>query len=211
MGTQKHHNPIRVTAGSLVGFILMMGVLSSCESTPQVIKEHKETAIGAGAGAAGGAVIGGLAGGTKGAVIGGLLGALAGGVVGNYLERQDKDGPAAASTVGYRPEQGDLVRVDKVEASPSTVRPGGTVNLSSTYTILTPSGQTQTVKETREVRHNGALVANPSLDVQRANGTFTSALPITLPSNALAGTYEVTITVAMGDRVSHSMTTFTVQ
>lgn len=211
MGTQRHHNPIRVTAGSLAGLLLMMGALSSCESTPQVLKEHKETAIGAGVGGAGGAVIGGLAGGTQGAVIGGLLGVLAGGVVGNYLERQDKDRPAAATAVGYQPSQGNVVRVENVQASPSTVRAGETVNLTSTYTILTPGNQSMTVQETREARHDGALVANPTINVQRANGTFTSTLPITLPSNAQPGTYEVITTVAMGDRTSRSMTSFTVQ
>lgn len=196
------------TIAIIVAVILVvMSGLAGCET----VSEHKETAIGAGAGAVGGAVIGGVAGGKTGAIIGGLLGALAGGVVGNYVERKDRDRAQAASAVGYRPEQGNLVRVDKVEVSPTTVGPGGTVNLTSTYTILTPSDQTMTVHETREVRHNGALVANPSLDVQRANGTFTSTLPITLPSNALAGTYEVTITVAMGDRTARSMTNFTVQ
>src|SRR6185503_14770678 len=46
------------------------------ESASQTVRDHPQTAAGAGVGAAGGAVVGGLAGGTKGAVIGGLLGAL---------------------------------------------------------------------------------------------------------------------------------------
>jgi surface antigen len=193
-----------------------MSALTGCESTGgksagQTVSEHKETAIGAGAGAVGGAVIGGLAGGTKGAIIGGLLGGLAGGVIGNYMERQDRDRTAAATGVGYDPSQGDVVRVENVQASPSRARPGYTVNLTSTYTILTPTNQPVTVHETREVRYNGALVANPAIDVQRANGTFTSIIPITLPANAVPGTYEVTTTVAMGDRTSRSMTSFTVQ
>jgi hypothetical protein len=140
-----------------------------------------------------------------------LLGALAGGGIGNYIERQDKDRAAAASTVGYQPSQGNVVRLESVQASPSTVRSGETVNLTSTYTILTPSNQTMAVQESREVRHDGALVANPTINTQRANGTFTSTMPITLPSNAEKGTYDVTTTVAMGDRTARSMTTFTVQ
>jgi predicted lipid-binding transport protein (Tim44 family) len=175
------------------------------------VTDHKDTAIGAGVGGAGGAVIGGLAGGTNGAVIGGLLGVLAGGVVGNYIERQDKDRTAAASATGYQASQGNLVRVENGQVQPSTARAGETVNLSSTYTILTPSNQTMEIRESREVRHDGALVANPAVNIQRANGTFTSTVPITLPSNAGKGTYDVTTTVAMGDRTARSMTTFTVQ
>ena len=39
-------------------------------------------------------------------------------------------------------------------------------------------------RETREVRHDGKLVVNQSTEFQRANGTFTSALPITRPPRA---------------------------
>lgn len=211
MGTQRQCKQSKVTAGSLAALLLFTGALSSCESTPKTVSDHKDTAIGAGVGGASGAVIGGLAGGTKGAIIGGLLGVLVGGAIGNYIERQDKDRAAAASTVGYQPSQGNVVRLESVQASPSIVRSGETVNLSSTYTILTPSNQTMTVQESREVRHDGALVANPTINTQRANGTFTSTVPITLPSNADKGTYDVTTTVAMGDRIARSMTTFTVQ
>jgi outer membrane protein with glycine zipper len=84
------------------------------ETASQTVKDHPQTAVGAGVGAAGGAVVGGLAGGTKGAVIGGLLGARAGGVVGNHVERQEAvlpqstTGSTPASTPGattgvYRP------------------------------------------------------------------------------------------------------------
>jgi osmotically inducible lipoprotein OsmB len=205
------HNQSKLTAGSLAVLVLLMGTLTACESVTKNVTDHKDTAIGAGVGGAGGAVIGGLAGGTKGAVIGGLLGVLAGGVVGNYIERQDKDRTAAASATGYQASQGNLVRVENGQVQPSTARAGETVNLSSTYTILTPSNQTMEVRESREVRHDGALVANPAVNIQRANGTFTSTVPITLPSNAGKGTYDVTTTVAMGDRTARSMTTFTVQ
>ena len=71
--------------------------------------------------------------------------------------------------------------------------------------------QTTTVRETREIRHNGALVANPTTEFARPNGTFTSALPITLPGSAGRGAYEVTTTVAAGDRISRGTTTFTVR
>ena len=136
---------------------------------------------------------------------------LAGGVVGHYVEHQDKDRPAAAAATGYQASQGNLLRLENGQVQPSTARAGETVNLSSTYTILTPSNQTMAIQESREVRHDGAMVANPTVNTQRANGTFTSTVPITLPSDAQKGIYDVTTTVAMGDRTARSMTTFTVQ
>jgi hypothetical protein len=79
------------------------------------------------------------------------------------------------------------------------------------YTILSPSDQPMTVRETREVRLNGELVANPAVDVVRQTGTYSSALPITLPPNARTGRYEVTVTVTSGDRQSTSTTSFSAQ
>jgi hypothetical protein len=89
---------------------------------------------------------------------------------------------------------------------------GGTVNLLVTYTVLLPQAdRAVAVRETREVRHNGALVANPTTQFQRQGGTFTSAMPVTLPSTAGRGLYEVTTTVTEGDYLSRGVATFQVQ
>ena len=202
------------------------------ETASDTIRDHPQTAAGAGVGAAGGAVVGGLAGGTKGAVVGGLLGALAGGAIGNYIERREASAPqtssttsstttpsTSGSTVGVpstttsptSTNSASLVRIDRVQAQPSQPRPGDTVSLDATYTILSSSEQVVPVRETREVRLDGELVANPAVDVTRQTGTYSSALPITLPANARAGKYEVTTTVASGDRRSTSTTSFSVQ
>src|SRR5262249_47364516 len=104
-----------------------------------------------------------------------------------------------------------VVRIDQVQAQPAAVRPGDTVSLNATYTVSTPSDQLMAVRETREGRLNGELVANPTVGVTRQTGTYRSALPITLPANARRGRYEVTMTVAWGDRQSTSTTAFSVQ
>ncbi len=192
----------------LVVLVAALGV-GGCET----IQENPKTAIGTGAGVAGGALLGGLIGrNTTGVVVGGLLGGLAGGAIGYYMDRQEKTAAQAAADAGYQPSQGIVVRVDRVVADPGAVAAGGTENLGVTYTMLTPNAnQTVQVSETREVRHNGALVANPTTRFERSNGTFTSALPITLPANATRGTYEVTTTVSVGDRTSRGFTTFAVR
>jgi len=62
-------------------FVLVALIAMAACATP-----GKDTAIGGGAGAAGGALIGGLAGGWEGAAIGALAGGLVGGAIGNYLD-----------------------------------------------------------------------------------------------------------------------------
>ena len=194
-------------AVALAAILSASVALGGCET----IRENPKTSIGAGAGAAAGGVAGGLIGrNTTGVVVGGLLGGLAGGAIGYYLERQDRNRTQAASEVGYSPGQGTVVRVEQVQANPASVSAGQTVNIVATYTVLTPQGDQVAVRETREIRHNGALVANPTTEFSRTDGTFTSALPITLPANAGRGAYEVTTTVAVGDRVSRGSASFSV-
>ena len=196
----------RTIAGAL---LIVLAASAGCES----IRENPKTAIGAGGGAAAGGVAGGLiARNTTGVVVGGLVGALAGGAIGYYLDRQDRTRDQAVSETAYNPAQGNVVKVEQVVARPDPVAVGDTVNIVATYTLLTPKAdQTTSVRETREIRHNGALVANPTTEFSRANGTFTSALPITLPAAAGRGAYEVTTTVTAGDRISRGTTTFTVR
>jgi len=200
---------MRVTSGMLTVVLVMTLGLSGCAT----MEEHQKTTIGAGAGAVGGALLGGLIGkNTTGVVVGGLVGALAGGGIGYYMDRQDKTAAQAKADTGYTPAQGVVVRVESAKVDPVSIAPGGTVNLGVTYTLLTPTAaQTVKVTETREVRHNGALVANPTTQFTRGNGTFTAALPITLPANAGKGSYEVTTTVMVGDRSSRGMSSFTVK
>lgn len=197
-----------ITGLMLVVLVTTLG-LSGCET----VQEHPKTAVGAGVGAAAGAVLGGLIGrNTTGVVIGGLLGGLAGGVIGQYLDRQDRTRAQAATTVGYDPAQGEIVRVEQVQANPGTVSAGGTVNLLATYTVLAPQAdRVVVVRETREVRHNGTLVANPTTEFRRQGGTYTSAMPVTLPRTAARGPYEVTTTVSIGERLSRGFATFQVQ
>jgi hypothetical protein len=168
-----------------------------------------------------------VAGGTKGAIVGGLLGGLAGGVIGNYVDRRDDAAASASNAPGSstpstppvsgqpgaatRPDGETEVRMDRVQMAPAVVPPGGTVNLGATYTVLGPANHWVAVRETREVRHLGELVANPTTQVSRTNGTYTTSLPITLPATAARGPYEVTTTVALGDRRASQTSTFQVQ
>jgi outer membrane lipoprotein SlyB len=198
----------RMIVGLVVVALVGGAALSGCET----VQSNPKTALGAGAGAATGAVVGGLAGHGTGAVVGGLVGALAGGAVGQYLDRKDKNAGQAAADTSYNPSQGDYVSVQSIQAQPTQIQPGGTVNLQSTYTVLTPNAnQPVNVQETRQVLFNGQVVANTSGTFPRTNGTYTTNLPITLPPSAAPGTYQVNTLVAMNGKQDEKSTTFIVR
>ncbi len=196
---------------SLVVVIWAVVMFAGCESMQQTVKENPKTAGGAAIGGGGGALIGGLAGGTQGAVIGGLAGILAGGVIGNLLDRQERNREATAQTVEYTPSQGNLVRIEEVSVNPQSVRVGQTVNVMTRYAVLTPHGSAPTqVREVRQIYHNGQIVGNLALEIDRVDGTYKSTLPITLPAGAGPGRYDVVARIELGGTQDSSESHFTV-
>ncbi len=176
------------------------------------VEEHRKVAIGAGAGAVAGGLAGGIARGSKGAAVGAVVGALAGGAIGAYLEHRDRTAEETVELYDYTPSQGVRLEVSQVAAEPATVRPGESVTLRVTYAVMAPNlDQVVTVRETRTILLSGVTVAQAPVDVARTSGTYTSEVPLALPAEAAAGTYEVQITVA-ADEVSNTLqTTFVVQ
>ena len=200
---------------AIVGLVLLAWLvvtLSGCETIERSIKGNPRTAIGAGAGGAGGALIGGMAGSTQGAIIGGLSGVLVGGVVGALLDRQERTREATVVNVAYSHDQGNLVRIEEVGINPSTIRPGETVNINVQYAIISPQGTTPVlVREVRHLYYQGELVGNPVLQIERSDGTYWSTLPITLPPTAGVGRYDVVVAIQMNGTLDRWETRFTVQ
>jgi hypothetical protein len=181
----------------IASFVILVGgvaLLSGCETIERAIKDNPKTAVGAGAGGAGGALIGGLASGGTAAVFGGLAGVLTGGVIGHLLDRQERTRAATAETVAYTEEKGNLIRIEEVSLNPQAIRPGETVNVNVQYAIVTPGG-TERVREIRHIYYQGDLVGNPVVEVERPDGTYWSTLPIKLPESAAPGNYEVVVGV----------------
>lgn len=174
----------------------LAAVLSGCAESGQTVRDNRSTAIGAGAGAVGGAIVGGLIGGKRGAVVGGLLGALTGGVVGHYYDEQQKTLAETNRDYGYASHQGTRLKIEAVRVNPAALSPGETININVTYAVLVPAADQQVlVRESREILVNGAVVGKTSIDVSREGGTWKSTVPITLPANAALGTYRVIASV----------------
>ncbi len=185
-------------------------VVTSCASIPE---EHKGAAEGAGIGGAAGAVLGAVVGRDVGsAVVGGLLGALVGGAIGYYYDQQKKSRSETTNQYGYQSSQGIVLRMEETSVEPQTVSPGGTVQLKMTYAVLTPAESTEvSVIEKREIHHEGKLVGNPEVTVSRKGGTYTSGIPLTLPSDAKKGLYVVTNSVQTGKVSQKLESAFTVR
>ncbi len=187
--------------------------VSSCETIPNVPDEHQGAAKGAAVGAAAGAVLGAVMGGdAKSAVVGGLIGALVGGVIGHYYTDQKKTGADTAKKHNYDPAKGPLLKIEEASVIPQTVNPGDKLEMKMIYAVLTPSEETQLeITEKREIRLNGELVGNPEVKVSRKGGTYTSSIPLTLPTSAKKGLYVVVSTI-QSDKLSDTIqTAFTVK
>ena len=174
---------------SLLLAIILAVYTAGCAS----MEGHEGAAVGAGAGAATGAVAGALIGKGAGAVVvGSLLGALAGGAVGHYAYDQKKSREQTAKDYNYGDSQGMVLRIESVSVSPTEVSPGGEVQLSMTYAVLTPGQASNTpITEIREITHLGQIVGKPQVQASRPNGTFTSTVPLRLPAGAARGEYIV--------------------
>jgi uncharacterized protein YcfJ len=174
-------------------------------------EQNKKTVWGAGIGAAGGALIGGAYKGKKGAVWGGLLGALAGGAIGQYLDRKDRSAAETKAQHQYQEQQGVRLELMAVSSDPTQAAPGNEVKLQATYAVMAPNDQqTVRVTETRQVMLNGQKVAETTAQVDRTSGTYSSAVPITLPPEAQRGTYQLHVTLAAAGQTSQQSSAFTV-
>lgn len=202
-----------VAIGILIVFFSF--VLVSCAS--EQYQQNRGAIIGGGTGAAAGGAVGGVIGAQSGhtgagVAIGSLLGALAGAGIGHYAYDQKRTETEAQEQYAYDYDQSKatLVRIDDVFASPATVRLGGTVDLSTTYTVLGPQGATMEVIETREIRHGDELVGKPQVTVQRQGGTYTSRVPLMLPGGGQRGVYNVHATIQSGGSSDSREFSFTV-
>jgi outer membrane lipoprotein SlyB len=202
--------PFRLIAS---GLLLVWGsvVLHGCETIERSIKQNPQTAVGTGVGGAGGALAGGPAGDSKGAIIGGLAGVLAGGMIGHVLDRQERTREATAQTMAYSEAQGNLVRIEQVSMTPQAIRAGETVNMNIQYALITPRGTGPArVREVRQIYHQGDLVGNPVVEIERPDGTYWSTLPITLPAGAEPGRHDVVVGVELNGTLDRWETRFTV-
>jgi len=128
------------------------------------------------------------------------------------MESQTKEQSNTTQDYNYASTQGTIVRIEKLEIEPASIRPGERVNLIAHYALLTPdSDERVTVTERWDISRSGQSAGNPTHTVQRPGGTWASAVPLTLPRNARTGTYRVALTVQAADSSDSATATFTIR
>lgn len=184
---------------------------SMTEDAKDKMHENKELLVGGAVGGATGAAIGGLLGKEKGAIIGGAVGLVSGALIGNYYAKRERDRTQTTASVGYRPEQGNLLTISDMVVSPSVAKQGGSVKINSKYTILRPDEGKATIKETREIRWNGKLLDTQIADIQMEQGVQNVTWEYPIAREAKAGNYKIVTTVAIDDTKAAATTTFAIK
>jgi hypothetical protein len=113
---------------------------------------------------------------------------------------------------GYCPTGGCVLRLDKVEVRPSQARRGSTLQLATTYTILTPEQVALPVAITREIFYQEkSLGRTKSIESRVYNGTRTQHIDFTLPADAPPGIYQLITKISTGYGTAQDRTDFQVQ
>ena len=197
----------------IVAIVLCLTLISLPLGCANVMEEHKGAAVGTGVGGAVGGVMGAVIGhGTGAVVVGTLAGALLGGAIGHFGYDQERTREQTAKDYSYKESQGTVLRIENLKAMPASVRPGETVDLKMTYAVLHDSPDTKvSVTETREITYKGELVGRPEVKVEHTDGTYTTSVPLRLPSSAAKGTYKVKAMVESQNAKDAKEITFTVR
>lgn len=113
---------------------------------------------------------------------------------------------------GYCPTGGCVLRLDKVDIRPNRARGGATLQLATTYTILTPEQVALPVAITREIFYREkSLGRTKSIESRVYNGTRTQHIDFTLPANAAPGIYQLVTKISTGYGTAHDRTDFQVE
>jgi hypothetical protein len=205
---------------AIAGVVLFAVSLAGCVTESGYYDPGRSAGAGALGGAATGAALGAIIGSATGhaatgawvgAAAGGLLGGVGGALYASHRNSEIRSAQAAAQANNYQ-GQGNVVNVDNVTASPSTVGSGQQVNLGVDYTILTPDNTPVSATLVREIRYQGSLVGSPyQITVTNSNGSFQDNVAYSLPNNATPGVYTVITRLMSNYGNSQREAFFTVQ
>ena len=105
----------------------------------------------------------------------------------------------AVARDNYCPTGGCVVRLDKVSVEPRRVAPGDTLQLKTSYTLLTPEKVGIQVTITRQIFFQGRpLGTTKSTDSSVHNGAIDQVVNFQLPADAKPGVYTLVTVVNTG-------------
>ncbi len=119
---------------------------------------------------------------------------------------------AAVAKYNYCPTGGCLVRIETVEVQPDITKKGGTLHLTTTYTILTADGVSIPVVTSREIFFKGqSLGKTKDIATRRDNGTWKQEIDFALPENVAPGLYTLVTKINTGYGGDQRLVQFLVQ
>lgn len=167
---------------------------------------------GAALGAGIGAIIGNQSGSQgEGALIGAVVGAASSLAIHDAKARRSKDGATTAREYGHEPEQGEMLTFEEAHVEPEVVRGGDMVEAFIQYALLGAEDGAQ-VTETRELRHEGNVIAQVSSKTySRYNGTWESSQQIRVSRHLKPGRYTIVQTVATARSTISGVSSFVIR
>lgn len=167
---------------------------------------------GAALGAGIGAIIGNQSGNQgEGALIGAVIGAAGSLAIHDAKARRSKDGETTAREYGHKPQQGEMLTFEEAHIDPEAVRRGDMVEAFIQYALLGAEDGVQ-VTETRELRHEGNLIAQiSSKTYSRYNGTWESSQQVRISRHLERGRYTIVQTVATARSTISGVSSFTIR
>ncbi|MFZ5452396.1 MAG: hypothetical protein ACOZF2_11095 [Thermodesulfobacteriota bacterium] len=103
----------------------------------------------------------------------------------------------AVARENYCPTGGCVIRLDRVGVNPRRARPGETLLLITSYTLLTPEKIAIPVAITREIFFQGRpLGKTKSIDSSIQNGSYDQEVNFKLPADAKLGVYTLVTVVS---------------
>src|SRR5262245_42027311 len=106
-----------------------------------------------------------------------------------------------AERLGYRPEEGSIVRFEQLKVAPNSLKAAETLSVSGEYVVLGPDPNTPlTFRAHHEVFFVGQSWRRFSREITAPQGTYKLELPWRVPPDAAEGPYGFLIEVEMSGR-----------
>jgi hypothetical protein len=116
-----------------------------------------------------------------------------------YQTQKTEEREAAVARQNYCPTGGCVIRLEEVQLKPTRAARGGTLTLTTKYTILTPENVPIPITISRELLFgNKSLGRVKAMNANNTNGTYVQSLDFTLPADAAAGLYTLVTRVSTG-------------
>jgi len=143
--------------------------------------------------------------------VGGFYGDLKAESIGQYSSQKKKTREETLKKYKAAASHKLFIKIEEASVVPNKVKAGDKVEMRMTYAVLGAAPRKElTITEERAIKFKKDLFGKPIAHVTHDEGTYSSAIPVTLPAGAKKGTYTVVFKVHSRGVTASRETTFTV-